>query len=199
MTTGRMLNSTVLALASSVLVAGCNGDAATAPEAKLSPTTVANASALAATQVPWEGKLCVRQENVPTLRVTDGIVHMRNQISEGDGVGDVEGWLTGTWNGEIDAATGDAVLRGGFHIEVASLFGDEVEGTFRGQSHGVVREGIFEGDGVGHGTGDLTGLKMHIHFVGEGGVGSEFELSGMIMDPSGAVSEPTTHDSGTCD
>lgn len=201
MTTRRMLGSIVLTLASSALVFGCNGDATTAPEGELPPAALPNASASvsAAAQVPWEGKLCVRQENVPSIRVTNGIVHMRNQISEGDGVGDVEGWITGTWNGEIHAATGDAVLRGEFHIDVARLFGNEVDGTFRGQSQGLVRNGLFEGDGVGHGTGDLTGLKMHIHFVGAGGVGSEFGLSGTIVDPSGALAEPATHDPGTCD
>lgn len=193
---------TRLSIASLVLfaAAACSEAPATGPAPDEVAGVAASASASAASHVPFVQTLCVVNETLTSPpRFTDGILHLHGGaiVNEVTLHGDIEGEGVGVWNADLHAATGTGPIRGAFQFEVTELFGQPVDGGIDGTAHGRSDGPTFEGKAVGHGTGDLQGMKFRYRFddVGHPGV---FDQYGVVTDPAGALSEPATHDSGEC-
>lgn len=193
--------TTRLSIASLVLfaAAACSEAPATGPAPGEVAGVDASASASAASHVPFTQTLCVVNETLSPPRFTDGILHLHGGaiVNEVTLHGDIEGEGVGVWNADLHAATGTGPIRGAFHFEITGLFGEPVSGGIEGTAHGRSDGPTFEGKAVGHGTGDLQGMKFRYHFdhVGHPGI---FDQYGVVTDPTGALTEPATHDSGEC-
>ena len=79
-----------------------------------------------------------------------------------------------------DPATGTGVMRG---TSVTYVTGNGYEGTWEGTWQGKLVYGVGFFDAVGHGTGDLAGLKMQATFTGVDP--NNVTIEGRILDPHG--------------
>ena len=68
---------------------------------------------------------------------------------------------------------------------VTVVTGDGYEGTWEGSWSGKLVNGVSFFTAVGHGTGDLEGLKEKITFTGTR-PGGPINMEGRILDPHGS-------------
>ena len=79
-----------------------------------------------------------------------------------------------------DPATGTGVMRG---TAVTYVKNDRYEGTWESTWQGTLVNNVGFFDVVGHGTGDLAGLKMQSTFTGVDA--DNVNIEGRILDPHG--------------
>ena len=79
-----------------------------------------------------------------------------------------------------DLATFSGNMHGTF---VTVVTGDGYEGTWEGRWSGKLVNGLSEFSAVGHGTGDLAGLKEMVTFTGIGD--GQISMEGRILEPHG--------------
>jgi len=122
---------------------------------------------------------------------TNGMVHIRGLISGGAIGGYMEGTATVPCEAEFHMATGAGPARCHFTFEVTHLGGQNVNGTFegemRGQASGFLTPAfVHKGHFIGHGTGDMAGMKIRGTYTNEANPGvSNYVGSGSILNPHG--------------
>lgn len=185
-TYGRTL---VVALLAPLLALGCDGQpAVTNPVAdgsvSAAPADVHDAPT--ASQVEVAFAICPSGPGSPgAVRMTGGVIHIRESLAPVDLHGDLEGAGFGLFNLDLVEGLGGPA-RGDFHFELTELVGDDVEGGFEGRHHGHVGDTGFSGRAAGHGFGDLEGLKIRYEFTGRPPPNG-FAVSGIVTDPSGSL------------
>jgi hypothetical protein len=113
-----------------------------------------------------------------------GVEHIRDQVIVfRDDCTDprVNGYNTLVTNWNINTKTGVVIMGGKFSFDVDGVEGGW-EGTFTGNN---IDDGILSIHLVGHGTGELVGLKIVMWAEDRGIVLPEADLSGYILDPHG--------------
>lgn len=171
------------------LFAACEG----APPTALQHDAVEPAlssHAAPASRVEFAASLCPLGETPVPPRVTGKVVHVRDSRVLISLHGELEGGGFGEWDVEVNLETGEGTARGIFRYDLAELFGEPVEGGFEGRAKGTAgADGSFVGKTWGHGFGDLEGMTIR-HSFASGPEETGFDISGVIVDPSGSLSAP---------
>lgn len=112
------------------------------------------------------------------VRITGGVLHIRNQVAVSPISGDIVGTTRVVTDVEIVQAKGAGTGRGTFVITTA---GGAWKGRFEGKIDGPVFSGTFQGKG----GGAMEGLKIRGTFSDEADpVNNVFVLTGRILDPN---------------
>lgn len=160
-----------------------------APKATVAQTPGLNHGAAAASQAEIAFAICPQGGSPGTVRITGEVIHLRGSEVAVTLLGDLEGAGFGRFDSDLLLDDFSGPARGDFRYEVTQLLGEEVsEGGFAGRHHGQRGPG-FSGRAMGHGFGDLEGLKIRYTFAGRG-PGKGFEVFAVITDPSGSISNP---------
>lgn len=168
-----------------LLVGGCDSPEPFSPESSEHPLFAA------AQPTPLTTYFSANPIAMGEWTSTGGMLHIRSLV----GRGSVSGYMAGTVTAELDAdllaETGEGPSRASATIEVTDLDGHAVSGTWEGQLRGRIRG--FPGPAfthwghfVGHGTGELAGMKIWGTYTNEANPGlSDYVLTGRILDPTG--------------
>lgn len=114
-----------------------------------------------------------------------GVLHVRRQSSKRDITGDITGWEEVVSNVNLDLATLDGEAWGEVTFHVTW---DGRAGTFRARYSMKITDGYADGRVVGHGAGELEGVKLMAHVFDVDPPPDPPHLTvleGIILDPHG--------------
>jgi len=116
----------------------------------------------------------------------DGILHVRNQITEQKVQGDIVGDQVVTISLNVNLGTGEGDLHGSFELTNATAVRLGLTGSFEGRFDGLIVGGssIFSVNGP-RGSGDFDGMKMRVTGQNPAGSADPTTYSGQILSPKG--------------
>ncbi|HEV2749184.1 MAG TPA: hypothetical protein VGV12_01525 [Gemmatimonadales bacterium] len=109
--------------------------------------------------------------------VSDDVAHTRDQIQTGPVSGDLSGSITVTGRADVTVATQTGTGSGEFTITATG-------GTWEGRFEGRFDGGVFFGNLVAHGTGDVAGLILR-GTISQTEPNRFYMLTGTILNPGG--------------
>jgi len=154
-----------------VIAVGCDSARSTAP-------TITGPLFAAATTTTITASAPLTIADPGTIRVSGGVVHVRDLVLVGPVSGDITGTIETVGNLNVMQATSNGTAFGTFTIT-------EAAGAWDGRFQGSFDAGVFSGTLVARGSGEREGLILRGSLAQTSPTTNVVQLTGTILNPGG--------------